>query len=103
MAAPAELTLESFSGLIGERFEMRAAGAGAETLAVELCLSEAVALGEAAPGRRAPFSIVFSGPAASIQPQGTYRLEHETLGPIELFLVALQPDAAGARYEAVFN
>lgn len=103
MAELGELRLESFSGLLGERFKMRAAGSGTETPAVELHLSEAVALGKAARGRRAPFSIVFSGPAASIQPQGMYRLEHETLGPIELFLVALQPDAAGARYEAVFS
>jgi hypothetical protein len=103
MAELAELTLESFSGRIGEQFQMVAAGAGVETPAVELRLSEAAALGKAAPGLRAPFSIVFSGPAENIQPQGTYRLEHEGLGPLELFLVALAPDVHGARYQAVFS
>ncbi len=50
MAELAGLTLESFGGRIGERFQMVAAGAGVETPAVELRLSEAAALGKAAPG-----------------------------------------------------
>lgn len=102
MAELAELTLETFSGRLGDRFQLTPAGSGAEASPVELRLSEAVALGEAPPGLRSPFSIVFSGPAENIQPQGVYRLEHEVLGRFELFLVALQP-AGGGRYEAIFS
>jgi hypothetical protein len=36
-------------------------------------------------------------------PQGTYRIEHDELGTLEVFLVPLGPDAVGMRYEAIFN
>jgi hypothetical protein len=32
-----------------------------------------------------------------------YRFEHDRLGPLEIFIVPLQPDAGGARYQAVFS
>ena len=61
-------------------------------------------MGEApAPGVRAPFAIVFSGPAEAILPQGIYAVEHDVIGASEMFLVPLQPDAAGARYQAMFS
>jgi hypothetical protein len=54
-------------------------------------------------GPRAQFSLVFrGGPDPPLQ-QRIYRLEHERLGPLDLFLVPLGPDATGQRYEAVFN
>jgi hypothetical protein len=59
------------------------------------------ALGPA--GRREPFSLLFRGPRSPWAPQGSYRLEHEQLGTLELFLVPLGPDADGMRYEAVFT
>ena len=48
---------------------------------------------------------VLSSPAEARRflPQGTYPMEHETLGRLEVFLVPLGPDAQGMRYEAVFN
>ncbi len=51
---------------------------------------------------RAPFSLIFRGPRASVLPQRTYRLAHETLGEFPLFLVPIGPDSAGMRYEAAF-
>lgn len=54
-------------------------------------------------GRREPFSLFFRGPRTPYAPQGTHRLDHDTLGRIELFLVPLGPDASGMRYQAVFN
>lgn len=36
-------------------------------------------------------------------PQATYRLEHDELGVLEVFLVPLGPDTVGMRYEAIFN
>jgi hypothetical protein len=52
--------------------------------------------------RRVPFSLLFRGPRSPYARQGTHRLEHDSLGTLELFLVPLGPDAAGMRYEAVF-
>jgi hypothetical protein len=52
--------------------------------------------------RTAPFTLLFDGPYGL--PQRIYRLEHATLGQMELFLVPIAPGRDGAaRYEAVFN
>lgn len=52
---------------------------------------------------RQAFSVVFRGPAEPILPQRIYRVEHEELGSLDLFLVPLGPDKVGVRYEAVFT
>jgi hypothetical protein len=36
-------------------------------------------------------------------PQATYRLEHATLGAMDVFLVPIGQDREGVRYEAIFN
>jgi Domain of unknown function (DUF6916) len=79
----ASLTVEDFAPLKGSRFS-------------GLTLAEVNEL-EREPGGRAPFSLVFEGEPGL--PQGIQRLEHETLGPLDVFLV---PVGAG-RYEAVFT
>jgi hypothetical protein len=88
-----ELALASFAGRVGEAFRVT-------TPEVELTLSEVESLADApAPGSsRAPFSIVFTGPVGSDLPQQIYRLEHEALGSLDVFLVPIGP----ARYQAVF-
>ncbi len=53
--------------------------------------------------RRSPFSIVFRGSAEKIWPQGMYKIEHKSIGELELFLVPIGPDNEGLCYEAVFN
>jgi hypothetical protein len=56
---------------------------------------------------RTPFAVLFRGPAEPVMPQGTYRVEHEQLGALELFIVPVgpAPDEAstGMCYEAVFS
>ena len=65
-----------------------------------LTLAEARPLGAARPGTvREPFALIFHGEPALRLPQQIYRLEHATLGAMEVFLV---PIAAG-QFEAVFN
>jgi len=49
------------------------------------------------------FSLCFYGPPEASLGQGAYVLDHDELGRFELFLVPLQPDAAGPRYEGVIN
>jgi hypothetical protein len=53
--------------------------------------------------RRTPFSIVFRGPVDKVWPQGMYKIEHKSMGELELFLVPIGPDDKGICYEAVFN
>lgn len=52
---------------------------------------------------RPQFSLVFRGGPDPPVAQRIYRLEHEELGTLELFLVPIGPDQAGQRYEAVFT
>ena len=68
-----------------------------------LYLVEAEGTGERAAGlERDPFRLVFLGPADPVLPQRTYRLEHEGLGTLEIFLVPIAQDARGTSYEAIF-
>lgn len=52
---------------------------------------------------RAPFSLLFVCPDHRILEQGNYAIDHERLGRIEIFIVAVAADADGVHYEAVFN
>ena len=53
--------------------------------------------------RRQPFSIIFRAAKDMIWPQGIYKIKHEKLGVLDLFLVPVGPDQEGMCYEAVFN
>jgi len=56
------------------------------------------------PGGRQPFSLLFLGPSGPrYLLQGTYHLEHDSLGAFDLFVVPLGPQAGRMRYEAVFT
>lgn len=99
MAEPGDLTLETFAEHVAETFRVRGS---ADDVGVDITLSFAEPLVQDAVGGRTPFSIMFHGPADRILPQQIFAIEHETLGTFELFLVPLQPDQDGARYEAVF-
>lgn len=72
--------------------------------AVELRLVEAKSFGsnvDAQSGK--PFACLFVGPAEPHFEQGIRRLEHETLGALEVFLVPIGPHRDGMQYEAVFT
>jgi hypothetical protein len=58
------------------------------------------------PGTRAePFSALFRGPRTPVLPQQIYKLTHDQMPALEIFLVPVGPDpkAGGMLYEAVFN
>lgn len=95
-----DLTAELFQPLIGSQFSMSTSGG--PPFAVELI---EVTLLEAHEGpRRQPFSLVFADPRKSVALlQQTFRVEHEKLGGVDLFLVPIGPAPQGMRYEAVFN
>jgi hypothetical protein len=88
------LTIEDFRPLQGERFRVVPDG----TDAFELELVEVTEIPRD-PGGRTPFSLVFQGGPNPPVEQRIYRVEHDGLGELELFLVPIAVD----RYEAVFT
>ena len=94
-------TASYFERHLGLRFRLHAD----DVVDVELLEVDEVGVGSGAPPQtaRAPFSIVFLGPRDPILPQRIYRLEHDELGTLDLFLVPIGRDDAGVRYEAVFT
>jgi hypothetical protein len=96
------LTLGDFLPHTGGEFPMRL-GDGRST---GLLLSEARSLG-ASPcrgDRDESFALLFSSADPGAVPQGTYTLEHPTLGTLDIFLVPVGPSADGRmQYEAIFN
>jgi Domain of unknown function (DUF6916) len=49
------------------------------------------------------FSIFFYGPSSFFLPQRTYELVHSEMGEMEIFIVPIDQDQRGFKYEAVFN
>lgn len=49
------------------------------------------------------FSLLFRAPLEAPSFQSIYRLTHEGLGTMDLFLVPVKQDGSGLYYEAVFN
>jgi hypothetical protein len=98
------LTATSFSPAVGETFLLDAGEAGQLDLElVESRLHDPDAPAEDASGAQAPFTLTFRGPPEPLLPQRIYRLEHSSVGSIEIFIVPIGQDAAGTVYEAVFS
>lgn len=94
-----QLTLADFEPLIGDSFEI--ATDDGSSIALELIRVDA--LGNAPEeGMRAPFALLFHGPADTTFPQQTLTLTHAKLGALELFLVPTARSETTASYEVVF-
>ncbi len=52
---------------------------------------------------RPPFSLIFLGAYPFALPQRLYRLKHENMGEVDIFLVPIGQDERGVSYQAVFN
>ena len=93
----------AFARHVGETFVIRPPEG--EPLEVELVEALALAVREDVPEgvRKEPFSLLFRAQVQDALPQQIYRIEHGTLGDLDLFLVPLGPDTVGMRYEAVFS
>ena len=94
------LTIEDFSGRVGETF--RAAAEGDRTLTLTLDSVDALPRPLGDKGRQ-PFSLEFHDAAEDHVPQQTVAVEHAELGSFQLFVVPLGPGDAGMRYEAIFT
>jgi len=94
---------DTFARHVGETFVLRTPeGASVE---VELMEAQALAAQPAADTsiRKSPFSLLFRTNGPADLPQHTYRVEHDALGELDLFLVPIGPDDVGMRLEAIFN
>jgi len=107
------LTARDFRVLQGTRFRLTGGAApGGSPASVEAELVEVTEHAASALGAlRAPFSVLFHGPLQPVMAQGIYRVEHEQLGALDLFIVPVGPDEPAGpgqaptamRYEAVFG
>ena len=101
---PERLSEEDFRKHLGTKFRVRldeVEGAPG----VELELEEVVQSPSLSHSRgdAVRFSTYFRGPGDIFLPQRIYKLGHEQMGEIELFLVPVGQDQRGFRYEAVFS
>lgn len=96
-----QLVFEDFADKIGEVFPI----ADDDVPRIPLTLTEAELLKArwSKPGARPSFSLVFVGKDPRVLPQRIYRLEHNGLGTMEIFLVPIGKDAQGVSYQAMFN
>ena len=100
-----DVTKTLFDERVGENFTLEAS----EGCGIELQLVSVQGLGgpAAAADRkvRESFSAVWCAPHNTRLPQKIYRITHEQVGSLELFLVPIGPDpeGRGMRMEAVFN
>jgi hypothetical protein len=92
------LTRDSLSDQLNTKFRI---GVAPEQV-VELELVEVEAHGDV-PGQTERFSAYFRGPLELFLPQSIYRMEHERLSEMEIFIVPIRKDGEGIYYEAVFN
>ncbi len=93
----ASLTAEDFRACLDAPFSVPEGPIECELIEV----NEPVGTGGSGP--RAPFAVVFRGPLEPFLAQGIHRFEHESLGPLDLFLVPIGPEDGSMRYEAVFG
>jgi len=98
---PDQLSAETFHECLHQTFRIRA---GEETVEAELVEVRGLKSHTRREDRQA-FSVLFQGPMDKPLEQSIFRLENDTLGELDLFLVTLGPDADGNGmiYEAVFT
>ena len=88
-----------FSPHVGQPFPLKVG----ETELV-LSLHEVKVLGHRrAEASRDPFSLEFHGPAGVRLSQGTYALQHPTLGSLEVFITQIGLSAGNSSFEAIFT
>jgi L-ascorbate metabolism protein UlaG (beta-lactamase superfamily) len=98
---PEKLTEEAFTQQLHTKFRVRLG----EEREAELELDEVKPFPTLTHSRSdvERFSLYFYGPGDIFLQQMTYRLEHEQMGEMDIFLVPVGQDARGFRYEAVFS
>lgn len=91
------LHLASFSEHVNTKFRIN----GNDSTFVDIELIEAA--DEESTPKQERFSLIFSGPLQPFLPQGTYKIEHDRMGTLDLFLVPIAKQEDGFHYQAAFN
>lgn len=96
-----KLVFEDFADKVGEVFVV----SEENVPAIPLTLKKAEPLNPAwvPKGGRPPFALTFFARDPRVFPQGLYRMEHQELGEVSIFLVPSAKDADGVTYAATFN
>ncbi|MFO0819047.1 MAG: hypothetical protein U1A77_13960 [Pirellulales bacterium] len=100
---PERWTIEHFEPQQATRFQWHAAALGVRPLELIEVKRLRVNRVGGSPAEREPFSLIFRDHSANALPQSTYRLDHDQLGTMEIFLVPIGLDEQGMRYQAVFT
>lgn len=95
----AQLKRAGFESARNSSFTVSAEGAASPD--VQLALT-ALHTRPAPPGFE-QFSLMFSGPAAPLLPQGIYCFKHEQLGELPLFMVPVGKRSDGIQYEVCIS
>jgi len=93
----AKASIEDFQPLIDESFTIDADDTG------QLTLTEVGAKPQTGASQRQPFVLVFRADDGTVLPQSIYRLEHASIGALDIFLVPISQDDDHVLYEAVFS
>lgn len=96
-----QLTLETFEPHVGTSFW--AEFPNGSKVELRLIRAAKVMESEAARLERHPFSLFFIGPKAYLLHQQIYHLTHESMEPLDLFLVPVGTEGDAYLYEAVFT
>jgi hypothetical protein len=91
------LHLDSFSEHVNTKFRINTD----TSTVIEMELIEAT--DEETTPKQERFSLIFRGPEQPYLPQGTYRIEHDKMETLNLFLVPIGKEDDCFHYQAVFN
>lgn len=100
------LRIGDISRLVGDEFRLEHAD-GRKIL--QLAEAKALSRSDETPdnanrGRPGgPFSLIFEGAETESFQQGSHKIEHETLGVVDVFLVPVGQSGDKIIYEAIFN
>jgi hypothetical protein len=96
-----QLVFEDFADKVEQIFVI--SDQAAPAIPLTLAQAELLPARGSTPGIRPPFALTFLAKDPRVLPQRLYRLEHNDLGLLEIFLVPAAKDAQGVTYCATFN
>lgn len=100
MTTLASLTLEDFQPRLNQTFQLHA---GEQTVPMILTEVSEIQRARGPKGARAPFHLIFQGPAELQILQGSYRFTAEPGFDCDIFIVPIAKEETGFIYQAIFN
>ena len=98
-----ELSFQTFHALLNQEFQVEQEPGKWMNMVLVEASELKFKYGDADESELTSFALVF-GAGSDVQlSQNTYSVKHEEIGELKVFLVPIQPDDDGARYEAVFT